>query len=385
MSHTSRRAKRLLGAIYRSGDNGRGARRLACAILDRGRWVRLLLALMIVPAAGAIAHRSPQVAPTARPDPQAQQNLPQPAGKDDLQALHPLEDKIERGQYQEAVPGLRRYLELHPNSARAHYDLGYAFFRIHQIGGAVTELSRSLAINVNDAQAHKILGLVCTFVGRYDLAETELRSAAQLEPDSAEIHYWLGRIYYTREVYPLALKEFETAVRLDPSYVNAYTNLGLVTETLGKVGDAVRYYKTAVRLNEQQRLRSPWPYEHLSALYDRQHEPRPAIESAEQALLMDPRCDLAYYDIAKAYQAEKDWQQSADAAQKAIAINSRTPEYYYILSVALRRLGKITESEAALKQFQQIHKNQNAAAELWQKASSETSLRKSPGAPRNEP
>jgi len=306
------------------------------------------------------------------------------ANVDTAELLKPLEDLIEQGQYQQAVQGLENYLHDHESSAKAHYDLGYVFFRTHQIGGAVRELSRSLQLNDKDAQAHKILGLVCTFVGRYDLAEVELQAAAQLEPNSSEIHYFLGRIYYTRQVFPMARTEFQTAIQLNPAYMKAYNNLGLVMEVLGKNDEAVQDYTTAAQINETQHLNSPWPFEYLSAHYNRQRQPTLAIEFAQKALLIDSHCDLAYYDLAQAFQTESDWQKAADAVQKAIAINSKTAEYFYLLSRALRRLGKTSESEEALKRFEDIRKDQDATAQLWRDASHEPDLPPPPSAHDNE-
>ena len=306
------------------------------------------------------------------------------ANVDTPNLLRPLEDLIEQGQYQRTVQGLENYLHDHDSSAKAHYDLGYVFFRTHQIGGAVRELSRSLQLNDKDAQAHKILGLVCTFVGRYDLAESELQAAAQLEPNSAEIHYFLGRVYYTRQVFPMARKEFQAAIQLNPGYMKAYNNLGLVMEVLGKNDEAVQDYTTAAQINEAQHLNSPWPFEYLSAHYNRERQPALAIEFAQKALLMDSKCDLAYYDLAQAFQTESDWQKATDAVQKAIAINSSTAEYFYLLSRALRRLGKIPESEAALKRFEAIHKDQDATAKLWRDASHEPDIPQAPSAQNNE-
>ena len=308
----------------------------------------------------------------------------QTARQDPPEMLASLEKLIEVGQYQQAVPGLERYLHDHESSAEAHYDLGYAFFRTHQVGGAVRELSKSLQLNDKDAQGHKILGLVCTFVGRYDLAEVELQAAAQLQPDSAEIHYFLGRVYYTRQVFPGALKEFQAAIRLNPAYMKAYDNLGLVMEVLGKDDEAVQDYTTAARMDEEQHLNSPWPFEYLSAHYIRERQPALAMDFAQKAVLVDPRCDLAYYDLAKAFETQGDWQKAMDAVQKAIGINSNTPEYFYLLSTVLRKLGKVSESEAALKRFQQIHDDQNAMAKEWRDASHQPSLPQVPLEPDDE-
>lgn len=316
--------------------------------------------------------------------PESQNDHAASGRQDDLAKLTPLEDEIQSAKYQDVLPALKAYLKGFPDSARAHYDLGYVYFRTHEIDGAVRELSKSLELNVNDAQAHKILGLVCTFVGRYDLAENELRAAAQLEPDSPEIHYFLGRIFYTRQVFPQARSEFQAAIRLNPSYMKAYGNLGLVMEVLGSNDEAVQNYQDAARIDEAQHLNSPWPYEFLSAHYDRLRQPGLAIEFARKALDKDARCDLAYFDIAKAYQAQDDWQNASQAAVKAIAINSSTPEYFYLLSVALRKLGRVQESDAALRKFEEIHKNQDAAAALWRNASHQQDETESPNTPKNE-
>jgi tetratricopeptide (TPR) repeat protein len=305
-------------------------------------------------------------------------------GSDDLRALTPLEEKIGRNEFAEVLPDLTRYVKEHPDSPRGHYDLGYLYFRTHQVGDSIRELSRSLQLNVNDAAAHKTLGLACTFVGRYDLAELELQSAIKLEPNSPELHYLLGRAYFTRGVYPLAQKEFETAIRLSPAYMKAYTNLGLVMEILGKNDAAVENYTTAARLNEEQKQNYPWPFEYLSAYYDRQREPERAIVYAEKALALDPNFDVAWFQMAKAYQYQSKWKECAEAAQKAISINQRTADYYYVLSVALRRQGLSAESEAALKKFQAIREQEQVDSAKVKKAR-EQSMKSPTGNPPNEP
>ena len=344
--------------------------RAATVFAWAGRFAFVLLIFAIAPRplgsqqGAATQDRSPTSVAAREPDGRVDV-----VGDDTTKHLASLENLIELGQYQQAIPSLELYLRDHDNSAKAHYDLGYVYFRTHQVGSAVRELSKSLQLNGKDPQAHKILGLVCTFVGRYDLAETELQAAAELQPDSAEIHYFLGRVYYTRQVFPMALKQFETAIQLNPLYMKAYGNLGLVMEVLGKDDAAVEDYTTAARINDAQHLNSPWPFEYLSAHYNRDRQPDLAIQFAQKALLVDTKCDLAYYDLAKAFEAQRDWQKALDAVQKAIAINASTPEYFYLLSNALRRLGKIQESDAALKRFQQIHDDQNAMAEEWRDAS----------------
>ena len=288
--------------------------------------------------------------------PQAAAEVGAPGGKNPDTELDGIENAVAGGQFDRILPELHAFVADHPDSPRAHYDLGYVLFRIHQMGPSIKELSRSLQLNVDNAEAHKILGLDCSIVGRYDLAETELLAAERLRPDSAEIHYFLGRTYYTRGIYPLARREYETALRLDPAYMKAYSNLGLTLETLDDSDSALKNYTAAAELDKGQSLHSEWPYVYLSAFYNRQGKSAEALDYARKALAINPNSDVAYFQMAKAYRSQGEWQKAADAARSAIAINSQTSDFYYVLSLVLRKLGREKESEAAMAKVAELQK-----------------------------
>lgn len=271
-----------------------------------------------------------------------------------------LEADIAANRFQQVEPRLSEYLEHHPTSSTAHYDLGYVQFRNHEIGSSIRELSKSLELDPKNAEAHKVLALDCSIIGRYDIAETELQESAKLKPDSAEIHYFLARTYYTKGVYPLAKTEFETSIRLDSSFVKAYSNLGITMEALGDNANALRNYQSAIRLEDQHKLKSEWPYIYLSAFYNRQKDATNALAYSQEALKINPASDTAYFELAKAFRNQKDLQKAADAAGHAIDINSRVPDYFYVRGLVLRELGKAKESEEALAKYSQLRQNTGA-------------------------
>ncbi len=269
-------------------------------------------------------------------------------------SLKEVEREIAANKFQESESRLNLYLKDHPDSAKAHYDLGYVEFRTHNMGSSIKELARSLELNPGNAEAHKILALDCSIIGRYDLAETELIEAARLKPDSAEIHYFLARTYYTRGVYPLAKSEFQTAIRLNPSSVKAYSNLGITMEALGDSNEALHNYTRAVELNEKQAHRSEWPYIYLAAYYNRLKNAAQALGYARKSVDLNPQSDTAYFELAKAYRTQKELEKSAAAARRAIAINPQMPDYYYVLGLVLRELGNQKESTDALAKYAQL-------------------------------
>ncbi len=361
--HACRSANRFIDQPRRYALQG-------CAGIATQAFPYILATILVLRAAAPAFGQAPlHPATPAAQAPAAQPSLTiQNPFTDEGSELKNAESEISNGNLTTAIANLNPYVMAHPDSARAHYDLGFAYFRAHQLGNSIRELSKSLELNPQNSQAHKILGLDCSTVGRYDLAEVELQQAANLEPDSAEIHYLLGRLYYTREVYPLARKEFQSALKLDTNYMKAYASLGLVMEIFGNNEEAVKNYQAAVRLNEQQNLKWAWPYEYLSAYYNRQEQLHQAIAYAHKAIAINPNFDLAYFQIARANQNAGHWPECEAAARKAIDLNPRTPDYYYVLSFALRKEGKVQDSETALQTFEKLHQNQQTESEHWKKA-----------------
>jgi tetratricopeptide (TPR) repeat protein len=274
--------------------------------------------------------------------------------KDDLEQLRHLERYVGEGRFEEAEASLRSYLKVHPDSARAYYDLGYALFRTHRISDSVEALAKSLELDVNNAEAHKILGLDLAMVGKYDEAQMEMEQAARLRPNSAEIHYFLGRIHYTRNAFPLAKQEFEEALRLDPSYMKAYDNLGLTLEGMGNDQAAVANYEKAIQLMERQGRKSEWPCLNLCALYNRLNKPELALDYCRKALALNPKSAQAWFEAARAHMAQQDWAGAAKALQSAIAIDPRFPKFHYVLSTVYRKMGKAAESESEMASYREL-------------------------------
>jgi len=327
----------------------------------RGAWVIVFVVSLIAIGNDRATAWAPQGPPR-----NAARVSSKPDGADPSVSLEELEQGIATSKLQDSAQNLREYLRNHPDSSRAHYDLGYVEFLAHSFGVSITELSKSLELNPANAEAHKILALDCSIVGRYDMAEVELQQAVRLKPESAEIHYFLARTYYSRGVYPLAKSEFEEALRLDPHNTKAYNNLGITLEALGDTDGALKNYQIATRLDDQQKQKSEWPYIYMSGFYNRQHRATEALTYARKAMAVNPLSDAPYFEMAKAYRTQGDLQKATDAIQKAITINGKAPHYYYVLGLLLRELGRQKESEQVLAKFAELQSGHASADHVQQ-------------------
>lgn len=275
---------------------------------------------------------------------------------DDAEQIATFQGLIVKGQFEQVEPMLEAYLNDHPKSWQALYFLGYVLLGQRRVGDSIKALAKSLELNANNAEAHKVLGRALSVVGRYDFAEREFKEALRLSPGSAEIHYNLGRLYAIQDVFHRAKEELETATRLDPMYMEAYNALGFALEALGNDASAIEAYRNAVRLNEQRQGKFDAPFVNLSGFYNRRGNLELALQYAQQALSLNPRSDLAYFQIAKACRTKEDWRCVVQALEKAVQIKSSSSQYYYVLSVAYRKLGKLEESRQAMEKFQELEK-----------------------------
>ncbi|MEI9975450.1 MAG: tetratricopeptide repeat protein [Ignavibacteriota bacterium] len=102
-------------------------------------------------------------------------------------------DLSERHQYAEAVPAWRKAVQLNPDDARAHNNLGAALTETGKPEEALAEYRRSLELNDQSSQAHNNLGSALAQQGKLDDALAQFEKAVELNPDNGRAQCNLGR------------------------------------------------------------------------------------------------------------------------------------------------------------------------------------------------
>ena len=83
-------------------------------------------------------------------------------------------------------------MQLEPNRAEAHYNLGVIWSEQGKLNEASACYQRALQLRPNYAEAYHNLGNVCRELGQPDNAIACYRRALQLKPDNADAHFALG-------------------------------------------------------------------------------------------------------------------------------------------------------------------------------------------------
>ncbi len=88
----------------------------------------------------------------------------------------------------------QRRVEVRPDDARAHHELGLALLRLGRRSEAMTALRRAIEVDPSYAPAHCNLGLALEEIGDFVAAAAALREAQRLQPKSGFIAYHLAAV-----------------------------------------------------------------------------------------------------------------------------------------------------------------------------------------------
>ena len=129
------------------------------------------------------------------------------------------------GQLDSAVANYRRALEIKPDFAEAHCNLGLALQDLGQLEGAMASYKRALEIKPDFAEAHNNLGNTLQGLGQLEDAMASYKCALEINPDYAEGYNNLGNILKDLGQLEGAEESYRRALEIKPDYFDAHCNL----------------------------------------------------------------------------------------------------------------------------------------------------------------
>ncbi len=148
----------------------------------------------------------------------------------------------------DAVASYRRALEIEPDYAEVHNNLGIALQNLGRLDEAMTSYSLALGIKPDYEQAHYNLGNVLKDLNRFDDAVTSYRRALEIKPDYAEAHKKLGNVLQgLGRVYD-AEARYLRALEFKPNFAEVHNNLGIIQQELGRIDKAMASLHQALEI-----------------------------------------------------------------------------------------------------------------------------------------
>jgi tetratricopeptide (TPR) repeat protein len=128
---------------------------------------------------------------------------------------------------QKAVDSFQKALQLTPNDAGLHNNLGSVYAEMGKVTEAQAEFQKAAELNPGGASGYYYnLGVVLVNQGKMDEASVALKKATQLDATNAKAFYWYGMALLGKAEYkpdgtiapvPGTVEAFQTYLKLEPN------------------------------------------------------------------------------------------------------------------------------------------------------------------------
>jgi serine/threonine protein kinase/tetratricopeptide (TPR) repeat protein len=266
------------------------------------------------------------------------------------------------GNIEQAIDQLRSAVGADPRFALGYaalcdaYRLKYATQRdAAAIGEASANCQKALQIDPSLASVHVNLGAIDAASGRYDQALHEYQSALAARPKDAEALDGIADVYEQTKLFAEAESSFKQAISLRPTYWVSYQHLALFYNRRERYTEAIALLNHVIELTPD----NATAYSNLGAVYWGMEDAK-SREAAQVAfsksIALSPSY-AAYSNLGYLYLGNKQYNEAAEAFQRALALNDKDWRVWANLFIAdqwLNDPGKIQVSrEAAIQRIEQ--------------------------------
>jgi uncharacterized protein (TIGR02466 family) len=221
---------------------------------------------------------------------------------------------------------------------------------LHKLNGRINESiiisQKSIELDPQDAEAHNNLGVLLQHQGRLKEAEASCNKAITLKPDYTEAHFNLGNILKVLGRLKDAEASYIKAIQLKPNYTAAHFNLGNMLKLLGKLKDAEASYRKTIELKQD----FVQAHNNLGVLLQQQGKFKEAEASFSKAVTLKPNYSQTHNNLGVVLQQQGKFKESEASFRKAIELKPNYTEAHFKLGKLLKELGRLKEAETSYNQ-----------------------------------
>ncbi|MBD1997942.1 tetratricopeptide repeat protein [Leptolyngbya sp. FACHB-541] len=264
-----------------------------------------------------------------------------------------------RGRVDEAIAAYRRALQIDPNLAVAHNNLGIVLARRGRLQEAADAYREAIRLDPNLANAYNNLAEVLRDLGQPQEAEQAQAQASAVlnNANSTNVidYINLGRALGNQGNHEEAIAAYQIALELNPTLGTTHNNLGNSLRSLERLEEAAQAYRQAIELSPTLVV----AYNNLGFVLTQLNRPEEAREVYERVNAIDPRLialrepDNAtaedYNTLGRVLRSQNRREEAIAAYTRAIELNNQLAAAFNNRGVAYAELGQI---DAAIEDYQ---------------------------------
>jgi superkiller protein 3 len=251
------------------------------------------------------------------------------------------------GRMDQAVPALRKALELDPKLTLARTRLAFELIRQNKAAEAVAEARKATESDPKFGDAFAVLGLALLAQNPKDwnTAIAEAQQGAFVTPKSPVVQTAVGKIFEAAGNYDQASAAYPRALEVDPGYSVARLALLQADIARGKVGSTVADLRKLAESmpghGEAQQL--------VGEQLLRKNEYGEAVPALERATQLTPGSATAWALLGRAYQFNRRYDEAVGAFKKAVELAPTNTGYRTDLGLFMGIAGQYDAGAAELK------------------------------------
>ncbi|MFZ1971254.1 MAG: tetratricopeptide repeat protein [Candidatus Acidiferrales bacterium] len=226
-----------------------------------------------------------------------------------------------------AANAYREALRADPKNPQLHYNLSIALHRLGDLAAEQRELQKAIELQPDLAVAHNQLGVLALQSNRDAEAEAEFKKAIASDPRDAEAQNNLGILYNREGKDQDAASLYQQAIASDPKYTKAYVNLGLLLAQHEQIAQAEQQLRAAIQIDSN----DPGAYTALGMIQGKSGRSGEAVESFRRAIALEPGSAEAHVDLGIALVDQYDRTGGFKEFQKAARLDPQSPAAHYNL------------------------------------------------------
>lgn len=154
---------------------------------------------------------------------------------------------LNQGKVSEAIAKLKEAVQMKPDLAPAHFNLGDAYEKKGALDDAIAAYKEAIK-HKPESKYYLSLGLIYKKKKSLPEAVDAYKKAAGLDPKNAKIFFNLGNAYQEREAFSDAVASYNKAISLKyPNPAAVYFNLGVTCQKKGDNLEAAKAYEAYLK------------------------------------------------------------------------------------------------------------------------------------------
>ena len=254
--------------------------------------------------------------------------------------------ELRLGKTANGVDSLQHAVALAPRMQGANLFLGIGYAQMHKVDKCVAALHRELELDPKDAQAELWLGIVELQDGHPEKATEPLDRAAELSPNDLNILEYRGQARSA-----VAFANFARMAVIDPNSWHVHRVQGELYSRQSQHKEAIAEFLEATK----QAPNNADLYEELGNEYRKSSDLEHAQQAYSKELVLSPNNPIAIYNLSKIDIDADRTEEGLGFLRKVVQDYADFPATYLYFGLAEFNLGKISEALTALEKAHAMH------------------------------